>query len=94
MADRNVNRNSRGQIVSYPIQQEGQSYGRVFFIEKEDGTQTKPARYFKSDIFNNTDTEIKELSFPLRDIKPKQLARTKAKWGLNIGLPGLSLIHI
>lgn len=88
MADRNVNRNSRGQIVSYPIQQEGQSYGRVFFIEKEDGTQTKPARYFKSDIFNNTDTEIKELSFPLRDIKPKQLARTKAKWGLNIGQPG------
>ena len=91
MADRNVTRNSRGQIVSYPIQQEGQNYGRVYFIEKEDGTQTKPARYFKTDILNNIDTEIKELSFPIRTVRPKQIARTKAKWGMNIGQPGQSV---
>ena len=41
MASRNINRNVRGQIVSYPLQGEGESYGEVFFIEKEDGTQTK-----------------------------------------------------
>ena len=35
MASRNINRNVRGQIVSYPLQGEGESYGEVFFIEKK-----------------------------------------------------------
>ena len=38
MASRNINRNVRGQIVSYPLQGEGEYNGEVFFIEKEDGT--------------------------------------------------------
>ena len=81
MASRNINRNVRGQIVSYPLQGEGESYGEVFFIEKEDRTQTKPARYQRVDIENNVDTEIKELSFPIREVNPRQIARTRAYWG-------------
>ena len=50
-------------------------------IEKEDGTQTKPARYQRVDIENNVDTEIKELSFPIREVNPRQIARTRAYWG-------------
>tara|TARA_Y100001937_G_scaffold37836_1_gene54006 strand:- start:4965 stop:5513 length:549 start_codon:yes stop_codon:yes gene_type:complete len=83
MAERNIDRNVRGQIVSYPIVKEGDTFGSIFFLEKEEGVQTKPARYLFSDVENNLDTEIKELSFPRREISPRQIARTRAYWGSN-----------
>ena len=87
MAIRDINRNVRGQIVSYPITEEGLLYGNVFFVDKDDGTQSKVARYLNIDVQNNFDTEIKELSFPQRSINPRQIARTRAFWGSNISNP-------
>ena len=87
MAVRDINRNVRGQVVSYPITEEGLLYGNVFFVDKDDGTQSKVARYLNIDVQNNFDTEIKELSFPQRSINPRQIARTRAFWGSNISNP-------
>ena len=83
----NINRNVRGQIVSYPLTQEGMLYGNVFFVDKDDGTQSKVARYLNIDVANNLDVEIKELSFAQRSINPRQIARTRAFWGSNISNP-------
>ncbi len=87
MAIRDINRNVRGQIVSYPLTQEGMLYGNVFFVDKDDGTQSKVARYLNIDVANNLDVEIKELSFAQRSINPRQIARTRAFWGSNISNP-------
>ena len=34
---RDINRNVRGQIVSYPIEQQGEQYGNIYFVDKDDG---------------------------------------------------------
>ena len=85
MAIRNINRNVRGQIVSYPIAEEGVSYGNVYFVDKDDGSQTKAARYPLADVVNNFDIEIKELSFPQRNIVPNQLVQQRARMGAELG---------
>ena len=52
MAVRDINRNVRGQVVSYPITEEGLLYGNVYFVDKDDGTQSKVARYLNIDVVN------------------------------------------
>ena len=82
---RDINRNVRGQIVSYPIQQQGEAYGNIYFVDKDDGSKTKVARYQQSDVVNNLDIEIKELSFPERGIVPNQSVQQRARMGARLG---------
>ena len=56
-------------------------YGKVYFIDQADGTQTKPSRYSIADLVNNFDIEIKELSFPQLSINPDQIVRQRARQG-------------
>jgi hypothetical protein len=87
---RDINRNVRGQIVSYPIQQQGEQYGNIYFVDKDDGSKTKVARYQQSDVTNNLDIEIKELSFPERGIVPNQSVQQRARMGARLGSMYLS----
>ena len=73
---RDIQRNVRGQIVSYPAPN-NTLYGKVYFIDQADGTQTKPSRYSIADLVNNFDIEIKELSFPQLSINPDQIVRQR-----------------
>ena len=77
---RDIQRNVRGQIVSYPAPN-NTLYGKVYFIDQADGTQTKPSRYSIADLVNNFDIEIKELSFPQLSINPDQIVRQRARQG-------------
>jgi len=83
---RDIQRNVRGQIVSYPAPS-NTLYGKVYFIDQADGTQTKPSRYAIADLINNFDIEIKELSFPQLSIQPNQVVRQRARQGAIITLP-------
>ena len=87
MAIRNINRNVRGQIISYPITEEGIEYGNIYFVDVDgnDGDKSKGDRYSQSDILSNFDVEIKELSFPVRNVVPNQVVRQRARIGAQIG---------
>ena len=63
MAVRDINRNVRGQVVSYPITEEGLLYGNVYFVDKDDGTQSKVARYLNIDVQNNLTERLKNYLF-------------------------------
>ena len=87
MAIRNINRNVRGQIISYPITEEGVEYGNIYFVDVDgnDGDKSKGDRYSQLDISSNFDIEIKELSFPIRSVVPNQVVRQRARIGAEIG---------
>lgn len=93
MADREIKRNVRGQIVSYTIPAPNDStvdtptYGKVYMDNGEDG-KTFVERFSKSSVQSNLDVSISELSFEFPSINSNVNVRGVVNYGSAIAFAG------
>lgn len=86
MAEREIKRNVRGQIVSYTIPAPNDStvdtptYGKVYMDNGEDG-KTFVERFSKSSVQSNLDVSISELSFEFPSINSNVNVRGVVNYG-------------